>query len=161
MRASVPSLLEKLYKYRPKLVCFVGKGIWDKFENIVSKASDCAEIAWTDFTLDNVQVIPGDIKPDNVKLEIDTVSTELVTVTGIEEIRDAKPPISPARSTIASGRSGTAKAKTPFNWTQPRPYKLVHPPTVRGESYATLFWVVPSTSGLERTSVCQSFDAAY
>jgi hypothetical protein len=51
MRLAVPSLLEKLKRYRPGLVCFVGKGIWDKFEDIVRKASEAPEMAWESIEL--------------------------------------------------------------------------------------------------------------
>jgi hypothetical protein len=44
-----------------------------------------------------------------------------------------------------------AKAKEKFDWTKPRPFRLPHQ-TDDGVEY-TYFWVVPNTSGLERTPV--------
>lgn len=38
-RAAVPAFLRKVYKWRPKIVCMVGKGIWEDVFAYVVKAS--------------------------------------------------------------------------------------------------------------------------
>jgi hypothetical protein len=38
-RAAVPAFLRKVYKWRPRIVCMVGKGIWEDVFNYAVKAS--------------------------------------------------------------------------------------------------------------------------
>lgn len=38
-RAAVPTFLRKVHKWRPKIVCMVGKGIWDDVFTYTVKAS--------------------------------------------------------------------------------------------------------------------------
>jgi len=156
MRISVPSLIEKLRICKPKLVCFVGKGIWDKFEDIVAKACHDSEVPWAPFDLDGLQPVLGDDKPD-IKLDDETTSmgssSSKLTLTGIKVEDDSKPLTPQTPSLLSPKRPRRSKIKEAFDWTQPRAYKLVHQSSPgQGES-VTLFWVVPSTSGLERTPV--------
>jgi hypothetical protein len=156
MRLAVPSLLEKLKRYRPGLVCFVGKGIWDKFEDIVRKASEAPEMAWESIELNLPQDNENepqneDVKPDSVKLE---EGPSLVSIGDAETLADASD-IKPELSPSYTGKK--RKPKAAFDWTQPRSYKLVHPAEGDRAESDTLFWVVPSTSGLERTPVSWGF----
>ncbi|WWC91138.1 uncharacterized protein L201_006079 [Kwoniella dendrophila CBS 6074] len=43
MKLNVYNLTRKFLKYKPKLVCFVGKKIWDVYESVVVKASNPIE----------------------------------------------------------------------------------------------------------------------
>jgi TDG/mug DNA glycosylase family protein len=156
MRLAVPSLLEKLKRYRPGLVCFVGKGIWDKFEDIVRKASEAPEMAWESIELNLPQDTQNDgededTKPDPVKLE---ERPSLVSIDDAKTLPDA-PDIKPESSPSDTGKK--RKPKAAFDWTQPRSFKLVHPAEGDRAESDTLFWVVPSTSGLERTPVSWGF----
>ena len=42
MRINVPTLTKKIKHYHPGIVCFVGKKIWDVYENVVSKSASNA-----------------------------------------------------------------------------------------------------------------------
>jgi hypothetical protein len=156
MRISVPSLIEKLRIYKPKLVCFVGKGIWDKFEDIVTKACHDSEIPWIPFDLDERQPVSTSDKRD-IKFEEETTPIGSVTsgptLTEITIEDDLKPLEPQTPSPLSSKRPRPSKIKQAFDWTQPRAYKLVHQPSQDRAESVTLFWVVPSTSGLERTPV--------
>ena len=148
MRIAVPSLLEKLKRYRPGLVCFVGKGIWDKFEDIVAKASTEPEKPWKPFELRlPEEAVAEDVKPVGIKLETDLSTTAIEREVDIPLEVDVKPNL------MAKTTPQKRKAKPAFDWTQPRHFKLVHPAKDDRKESATLFWVVPSTSGLERTPV--------
>ncbi|KAH9943535.1 uracil-DNA glycosylase-like protein [Amylocystis lapponica] len=37
--AGVPALLQKIARFRPRIVCFVGKGIWEAFERALPKGA--------------------------------------------------------------------------------------------------------------------------
>jgi TDG/mug DNA glycosylase family protein len=39
MTDSVPSFLAKVVRYRPRIVCFVGMGIWRTVEKVIANAS--------------------------------------------------------------------------------------------------------------------------
>ncbi|KAF7983269.1 hypothetical protein HWV62_22906 [Athelia sp. TMB] len=39
MTKGVPTLLAKIAEYRPRVVCFVGVGIWKKFESVIKKTA--------------------------------------------------------------------------------------------------------------------------
>jgi hypothetical protein len=148
MRLAVPSLLEKLKRYRPGLVCFVGKGIWDKFEDIVRKASEETEMPWKPVRLS----LPRDIEDEDVKPHVSKLEAEssLIRVDQAGTLPDP-PDTKPDLSSPNMGKKRNTKAA--FDWTQPRSFKLVHPAEGKRAESTTLFWVVPSTSGLERTPV--------
>ncbi|KDQ53779.1 hypothetical protein JAAARDRAFT_72403 [Jaapia argillacea MUCL 33604] len=40
MKASVPQLLAKIKEYHPRIVCFVGKGMWDIVESVIKRSSN-------------------------------------------------------------------------------------------------------------------------
>lgn len=47
MKEGVPSLLAKVAQYRPRIICFVGVGIWRTFERVIAKTAIQAQIAET------------------------------------------------------------------------------------------------------------------
>ncbi|KAL7421113.1 uracil DNA N-glycosylase Thp1 [Cryptotrichosporon argae] len=213
MRLAVPAFARKIAKYRPRLVCFVGKKIWDTFEDVAGRAAggsgtSGAEEAGEGASRSIEQGTAGAAARDDegsVKLESarnDEVMVKLepahdadamvkvepadsgatVAEDGIDvkleagpdlkpevlgELRTAdagatptvsEPTASPARARARAGtprsRPGTprARARAPaaaFDWTRPRALRIPH---AQGHTY---FWVVPNTSGLERTPLEQ------
>jgi hypothetical protein len=139
MRLNVLPFTEKLLGIKPGVVCFVGKKIWDVYESVVSKSAQ---------VVDTGQAV-------NVKQEYED-STTLSDPPPAEEGQggDVKPTMidNPTSGPAPTPRRRTpAKAKERFDWTKPRPFRLPHQ-TADGLKF-TYFWVVPNTSGLERTPV--------
>ncbi|EIM81873.1 DNA glycosylase [Stereum hirsutum FP-91666 SS1] len=127
--AAVPKLLEKFSRCRPRFVCFVGKVIWDVVEPVLKK-NKCA-IPEPAVSLP----APGDDSTGESGKPSGSAS-----------------PIS--KKTGKNGKStkekkkGTGK-KPPFPYHLPLPYKLVHDYAPDSATVKeTLFFVVPSTSGL-------------
>ncbi|KAJ9098630.1 hypothetical protein QFC21_004277 [Naganishia friedmannii] len=114
MRRGSLELVQKIMQHRPRVVCFVGKKIWDEFEFVIKRSAKPAKIPWTD---------------------LDETQTPELAI-------EAKP-------TTALPKSRPKAPRTPFQWDQPRPYRVVHSPAAN-LCENTLFWVVPSTSGLVR-----------
>lgn len=46
MRIGALELLRKIQEYRPGLVCFVGKKIWDEFEFVIKRSARPARRPW-------------------------------------------------------------------------------------------------------------------
>lgn len=195
MRLAVAPLVGKLVTLRPKVVCFVGKKIWDIFATVVGKPAKERERARaveerkrqqeeqkvkleagkeakvTMFTLqdgvvkmepEEEQVEPrGEVKEEtelDIKPEVgDAVGRLSAAVTP----RKPKPKlepfvelVSPRRATpSASGRStpSTPKSKAAAIFDRPQRLRLVLPSGPDAKVDFTYFWVVPNTSGLERT----------
>jgi hypothetical protein len=94
-----------------------------------------------------------------VKGEQDTTTT--TDLTPAQEVvsgghgEDIKPTLI---DNTASGPTSTPRRRTPakvkekFDWAKPRPFRLPHQTDDDGLKF-TYFWVVPNTSGLERTPV--------
>lgn len=174
MKLSVPNLLAKIGRHRPRMVCFVGKNIWDKFEDIIKKSCDPPETEWkrvmlTDIGMNDTKITKRDsqerdCQPLNTDEHIahDGQAQEVYVKQETQEDNKPIPPplttVPPPLVNVNAARRLVRPAKEPFDWTQPRPYKLVHRDSPSGdgeptEPQVTLFWVVPSTSGLERTPV--------
>jgi hypothetical protein len=139
MRLNVLPFTEKLMGIKPGVVCFVGKKIWDVYESVVSKSAR---------VVDTGQAV-------NVKQEHED-STTLSDPPPADEGQggDVKPTMidNPTSGPTSTPRRRTpAKVKERFDWTKPRPFRLPHQ-IADGLKY-TYFWVVPNTSGLERTPV--------
>jgi hypothetical protein len=139
MRLNVLPFTEKLLGFKPGVVCFVGKKIWDVYESVVSKSAR---------VVDTGQAV-------NVK-EAQDDTTTLSDPPPAEEGQggDVKPTMidNPTSGPTSTPRRRTpAKVKERFDWTKPRPFRLPHQ-IADGLKY-TYFWVVPNTSGLERTPV--------
>ena len=139
MRLNVLPFTEKLLGIKPGVVCFVGKKIWDVYESVVSKS---ARVVNTSQGID-------------VKEEQDDTTTISDTIPADDgQGGDVKPAIidHPISAPTSEHRRRTpAKVKEKFDWSKPRPFRLPHQ-TDDGLKY-TYFWVVPNTSGLERTPV--------
>ncbi|RSH95148.1 hypothetical protein EHS25_000234 [Saitozyma podzolica] len=200
MRLNVYPFTLKLMEHRPRLVCFVGKKIWDVYESVAGKTATATATVTASPTGKGTATGTGAITHFDpvtpvtpitpVKLEqAEEVLADLEcapeqghedsspTIVKLEEgIVPGYPPSTPSPS---PGRvqpgvqpkpqrrpitpKSTQSAKRTFDWTQPRALRLPLPPSrsARGKATANdvdvephshcYFWVVPSTSGLERT----------
>jgi TDG/mug DNA glycosylase family protein len=131
-----------LMRYRPLIVCFVGKKIWDVYESVIAKKASA--------------MTPPRSNETGIKLDPEErVTTPIKTEPGSEDVSTERnvTPFTPTISAeVRSTPSRKSKAKVKFDWTQPRSFRLPH--TSEGETTRyTYFWVVPNTSGLERTPV--------
>lgn len=165
MRLNSLPFTEKLLRLKPKIVCFVGKKIWDVYESVIRKTATAPIIAtrqcspgastsWDDTSITNT---PNGI----VKVEPNTNPTSPITPIKIEIASTSSlqdPPNEVGGSMSRRGREKVEKPK--FDWTQPRPFRLPHFENGQVEGY-TYFWVVPNTSGLERTPVSPSSAPPY
>jgi hypothetical protein len=143
MRLNVLPFTEKLLGIKPGVVCFVGKKIWDVYESVVSKSARA---------VDESQGIDVKEEQEDTTAISDPTPAEGVVVSG--ERGDVKPTIigNPTSGSTSTPRRRTpAKVKEKFDWTKPRSFRLPHQ-TDDGLKF-TYFWVVPNTSGLERTPV--------
>lgn len=163
MRLNVHHLTLKILANRPKVVCFVGKKIWDIYESVVSKSAGPARSA-TPLGA-SVRETQSDIKAEDDNQSLSEVKEDLTdddisfsTVTPYVppsivkiEATDTKPAVSPRskppRSPAPPINISNPPRKPSIDWTQPRGFRLKH------ESGFTYFWVTPNTSGLERTPV--------
>jgi TDG/mug DNA glycosylase family protein len=178
MRLNVPRLLAKIGRHRPRVVCFVGKKIWDVFEGVVGKTAGgggAVQLVAEEIKEEVKEEIKEEIK-EEVTLEIENEVVEDAKQDVKMEVNDdlvqlveAIPPSTPTKPLLAPSPIGTGTPRTPtrktnFDWDKPRPFVLFHDEEddaeqSSGEEQAqkrtryTLFWVVPSTSGLERTPV--------
>ncbi|TBU28265.1 uracil-DNA glycosylase-like protein [Dichomitus squalens] len=132
--AGVPALFQKIIQRRPRIVCFVGKGIWDSFIRATAP--------------------PVGPAVNSEDADIDTKFTMAVTtsVTSSSSAPDPKPPAT-ATSTVKTRSKATVKrtvsrkAKAePFVYDL-QPYKVIHT-APDATVHETLFSVVVSTSGL-------------
>ncbi|WVW79433.1 hypothetical protein I302_101402 [Kwoniella bestiolae CBS 10118] len=198
MRLNVFNLTSKFVKHKPKIVCFVGKKIWDVYESVVKKtatlSTNIKKEDEEDVTLESeVSEVKQEMEMDDhttlgsgtsevkvtVKLEKldDHVSSppspppnnnpsvpmrleKPEQLVKIEHDDDTKP-INPASVKSPKKRlKATKLPMDPFDATKPRKFRLPHytaePQDLGGEKEVvgfTYFWVVPNTSGLERTQL--------
>lgn len=157
MRLNVHPFTLKLIQLRPRVVCFVGKKIWDVFEALAGKtATLCApppDSAIKTEAADDADI--GHVKAG----EISRSSSPLTDVEA--DIKPTLPtvPTTPLRSNPATIKASPiskrkSPAKVPFDWYVPRSLRLPLPPNEDGSDGGyCYFWVTPSTSGLERTPV--------
>ncbi|OXH30275.1 TDG/mug DNA glycosylase [Cryptococcus neoformans] len=173
MKLNTINLLQKFIKYQPNVVCFVGKKIWDVFESVVGKTAEFDEDTKQKVKLE------GEVKneegkgdgekgrsvvllaptPERGKVKIEPVelgdqppllplSASPSRTPHLTPVQTASP--SPIKAKAIKG--GTKPPKTPFSFSQPRALRIVHLPEEDGGAVkCTYFFVVPSTSGLERT----------
>lgn len=116
--AGVPELLEKIARLRPRIVCFVGKGIWDAFERTARIQIAQASSPTAAPALSTPQVSEGGR----------TLPQKRERVSGVARNRKR------------------ATTKSEFAWDIQR-YKVVHSAESGGTVRETLFFVLPSTSG--------------
>ncbi|OCF79149.1 hypothetical protein I204_01096 [Kwoniella mangroviensis CBS 8886] len=186
MRLNVYKLTAKFLEYKPKIVCFVGKKIWDVYESVIKKTA--------------IRSIGQKMKSEKglgtqaqVKVEEeDLISSDINTITSSRRVKleslddpDQDTSLSPAPEPEATVRveepgperlvkiepdelndSARSSGKFPkrrmsrviieaFDATKPRIFRLHHH-SIGSEDEAegyTYFWVVPNTSGLERTQL--------
>ena len=114
----VPILLSKITEYRPRIVCFVGKGIWDVFlkeatKNITtSSSSSLTSTGETSSTSGKDESEPA--------VELDPAASIALAM--------------PTPKRRKNGKSKkTGKAKIAFNWGI-QPVKVAHPDSGHGMS---------------------------
>lgn len=175
MKLNTINLLQKFIKYQPSVVCFVGKKIWDVFESVVGKTAKFDKSVRQNVKLEGEggngeergdedkgrSVVLFAPTPERGKVKIE--SSELGVQSPLLPISASPsktPHLAAAQTTSPSpikarARKGATKPpKTPFSFSQPRALRISHPPEENeGEVKYTYFFVVPSTSGLERTPV--------
>jgi hypothetical protein len=142
MRLNVLPFTEKLLGVQPGVVCFVGKKIWDVYESVVSKSAR---------VVDTSQEIDVKVEQDTTTIPDPTPAVDVLSGGQGEDVKPAMVDNSTSGPTSTPRRRTPAKAKEKFDWTKPRPFRLPYQ-TADGLKY-TYFWVVPNTSGLERTPV--------
>ncbi len=155
MRLNVLNLTLKIRAHRPRVVCFVGKKIWDIYESIVVKTAKSASSVKAE--VEHVKLEENDVKREEevVELEMEDVQLQPDVKPNIES--GVESPMVPSEKKVKtrltpspSPRRTKKSPPSPMVWTQPRPLRLLH---LEGSGY-TYFWVTPNTSGLERTPVC-------
>jgi hypothetical protein len=55
MRRGSVELVQKILEHQPRVVCFVGKKIWDEFEFVIKKTAKPAKSPWTDLGMTTKQ----------------------------------------------------------------------------------------------------------
>ena len=134
MRTGALDLLRKIEEHRPGIVCFVGKKIWDEFEFVIKRSARPARKPWRHEAFQLGEGTCTSISSREEGHADEGLTDKIETM--------------PTRSeTISPSRSGKK-----IQWDQPRPYRVAHDATAEGFAN-TLFWVVPSTSGLVRVQV--------
>jgi hypothetical protein len=143
MRLNALPFTEKLLRIRPRIVCFVGKKIWDVYESVITKSAR---------TVDTGPISAVKNEPSEATIETSVVKEEDVDPAA-EDLKPVVPnPISTTPNQARPRTRTPARPKEKFDWTKPRPFRLPYTAENGGVSY-TYFWVVPNTSGLERTPV--------
>jgi len=148
MRLNALPFTEKLLCIHPRIVCFVGKKIWDVYESVITKAARIADEVVKDESAELVRMSAE-------TPEIKTESLDQAVEDRKPAIFDPTPTTTPTRAQGTPSRPRTrtpARPKEKFDWTKPRPFRLPHTAD-NGQVRYTYFWVVPNTSGLERTPV--------
>ena len=157
MRLSVPGFTRKIQAHRPRVVCFIGKKIWDVYESVVSKTARAAplvkrETGLIKLEVQEVKLEVQDCRPAE-ELTLEKEETKLETQGIIKSEPDAHELPSSSAMVPATPSPSPRRTKknppAPFNPYQPRTLRL---PYREGGGY-TYFWVTPNTSGLERTPV--------
>lgn len=137
MRLNVLSFSRKLIKYRPRVVCMVGKKIWDMYESVAIKAAH-PSVPTNIYSVVKLE-----------RLEEEQGEAYLASSTGAGEVK----PVLPSPKKPPGGSTPKAKRPKDFDWTKPRALRLpLLGESDNGHQRYCYFWVTPSTSGLERTS---------
>ncbi|WVQ63838.1 uncharacterized protein L199_001994 [Kwoniella botswanensis] len=189
MRLNVYNLTAKFLKYKPKIVCFVGKKIWDVYESVIKKTA--IRSIGQKMTSEKGLGTRAQVKVE----EEDLISSDINKITSSRRVKlestddpDQDSSLSPAPEPEATvkveepGSERLVKIETDelnhsvhsastsgkfskrrmskiiveaFDATKPRIFRLPHhsignEDEVEGYTY---FWVVPNTSGLERTQL--------
>jgi hypothetical protein len=151
MKLQVPALITKLIPLRPRLVCFVGKKIWDIFGGVCEKTAGEAVEGGMVVKKEKGAVEEKEEEVEREEKEEEGVDREL-DEEGVKLEREVTPIDTVNISGKGKGSMSTRKKKkviVPFDCHKPRPLRL---PLGDGLGYV-YFWATPNTSGLERTPV--------
>lgn len=115
------------------MACFVGKGIWDVYYGVAKKA---------------IRPTTGVKSEPESPLRVTTYSLENGQVTPTRR----QPTDIKAETTPRSSRRTPKSPKKEFKFDEPQCLRLV------SDAGTTYFWVVPNTSGLERTIMSRQIE---
>lgn len=153
MKQSVPNLLDKVTRYKPRVICFVGKGIWLIVEAVLKQLlQQHGKTVSHRIASKGALAVKSEVKLEEVKLEVkleDEVKLEALDAEAKLEdvVKSEDEEIDPDRqlpSSVTTQKKTKAKS---FNWGL-QPYKFLF--TKESETSAkqeTLIYVMPSTSG--------------
>ncbi|CCL98052.1 uncharacterized protein FIBRA_00046 [Fibroporia radiculosa] len=127
MRAGVPVLLSKITRFRPRIVCFVGRSIWEAFYRVLvgppsSRSQPATSIG------DETEGLSGGAS--NARAEASEAPSGKTKKARPKELKRRSPTSKAARFDFGI-----------------QPYKVVHPDNDNFTIRETLFFVLPSTSG--------------
>lgn len=151
MKMNVPSLLEKIERHRPRMVCFVGKKIWDMFESVVKRSAKTSGGSKRGTGGSSERGVVQEVIKVKRESAVELIEVGPNLIYSAQSENGKLMPGMPQKHRVTSD-SGSA-TPTAFDWDRPQRCKLTHTDNhgTNDTDSATLFWVVPSTSGLERT----------
>jgi TDG/mug DNA glycosylase family protein len=162
MRLNALPFTEKILRLKPKVVCFVGKKIWDVYESVISRSavmsvSVSVSVSGAGPSRTSSGTSSSSRTQTTVKMEVEQNTTPIKTEPASNVVEETAPArVGPSTRPVARStnpRGKREKVEIPkFDWTEPRSFRLPHTQEGRPTRY-TYFWVVPNTSGLERTPV--------
>ncbi|EKM48145.1 uncharacterized protein PHACADRAFT_203182 [Phanerochaete carnosa HHB-10118-sp] len=143
MRQGVPALMNKLAKYRPRIICFLSKGIWEVF---LREAYRLASLSSKE-TLPSLS--PSSQSPPSSQSTPSRRASPLKSrfFDSTTHSRDDGSPEAIDASPTPRKRSKTKVPKHSFNWGM-QPFKVMHrqPGSFSSSIDQTWFFVVPSPS---------------
>lgn len=169
MRLAVEPLVRKFVDLRAGVVCFVGKKIWDIFAGVAGKSAKLREKA--DAAEAKKRAKEAAVKREVQREVLEAKVTMCTLEDGLVKLEpeaegEAPGPITPRKDrpepyielisrTPSTTPSRPATPSTPkskaFAFDKPQPLRLLLPDDKNAKWTHTYFWVVPNTSGLERT----------
>ncbi|TCD61388.1 hypothetical protein EIP91_008525 [Steccherinum ochraceum] len=160
MISGVPTLSSKIAKYKPRIVCFLGKGIWQVFVKEASRLSSAAEPAFqrNDTTLlrQSKYFTPTPCRPSTpsstpptsspyFSSPLRTPSTPVDSSLRSEGESDVLPQLDDvSRREVSATPKSRTRHRDVFDWGL-QPVKMPHADPCDGIK-ESLFFVVPSTS---------------
>ncbi|ODN76893.1 hypothetical protein L202_05476 [Cryptococcus amylolentus CBS 6039] len=161
MRLNTYQLLLKFVRYHPGIVCFVGKKIWDVFESVVGKTvfygGEVETVVKTETGMSQegterkVSILTPQKRPKMEATDDDcdndiAMPSEIIATPRKGRLNSALSP-----SPISPRKRKGKETKIPFSFSKPQSIRLPHALSPGRQREYTYFFVVPSTSGLERT----------
>ncbi|ODN97293.1 hypothetical protein L198_03856 [Cryptococcus wingfieldii CBS 7118] len=165
MRLNTYQLLLKFVRYHPSIVCFVGKKIWDVFESVVGKTVfyggevETVMKAETGMSQEGterkVSILTPQKRPKMEATDDDcdndiAMPSEIIATPRKGRLNSALSP-----SLISPRKRKGKETKIPFSFSKPQSIRLPHALSPGRQREYTYFFVVPSTSGLERTPLLE------
>ncbi|TYJ59070.1 hypothetical protein B9479_000059 [Cryptococcus floricola] len=165
MRLNTYQLLLKFVRYHPSIVCFVGKKIWDVFESVVGKTVfyggevETVVKAETGISQEGterkVSILTPQKRPKMEATDDDcdndiAMPSEIIATPRKGRLNSALSP-----SPISPRKRKGKETKIPFSFSKPQSIRLPHALSPGRQREYTYFFVVPSTSGLERTPLLE------